>query len=159
MGRTWRLGLWLTLVCCTACGNRVATVRPLFEQANMQLQEAYRQGDASAAAGLFSEDAVLMPNAMDDLVGREAIEAFLDMFFSSSTVPVYELTIAEIDLHGNTAYERGTFRWLSVGSQQDSSLEYGRYSMVRKIGPGGNWQIHRLLENTISPPTHSFLGR
>lgn len=159
MRRPLWFGLWLTSAWCTACGNRVATVQPIFEQANMQLEEAYRQGDAAGAAGLFSEDAVVMPNGMEDLSGRQAIEAFLDMYFSSSTVPVYELTITEIDLHGNTAYERGTYRWLSIGARRDTSLEYGRYSMVRKIGPAGGWQIHRLLENTTSPPTHTFLER
>ncbi len=142
-----------------ACADRVAEVRPLIDQAIADLEAAYLQGDAGAVAALMTEDVVVMPNDMEDIRGREAVQGFLSLFFRANTVVAYKLVVQELELVGNTAYERGIYTWTSIGAAQDTSLERGRYSIVRKRGADGAWRIHRLLENTSPRLTHPFLER
>lgn len=142
-----------------ACADRVAEVRPLIEQAIADLEAAYLQGDGGAVAALMTEDVVVMPNGMEDIRGREAAQGFLSLFFRANTVVAYKLVVQELELVGNTAYERGIYTWTSIGAAQDASLERGRYSIVRKQGADGAWRIHRLLENTSPRLTHEFFER
>ncbi len=140
-----------------ACGDRVAEVRPLIDQAVADFEAAYLQGDAGAVAALMTEDVVVMPNGMEDLRGREAVQGFLSLLFRGNTVVAYKLVVQELELVGNTAYERGIYTWTSIGAAQDTTLERGRYSIVRKQSADGAWRIHRLLENTSPRRTHAFI--
>jgi uncharacterized protein (TIGR02246 family) len=140
------------------CGDQVGNVQPLIEQMNVELEAAYLEGDAARAAALFTEDAVLMPNEIENIQGRENIQGFLQFIFRSTTVLQYDLEVRELERDGSTAYELGVFSWAS-STGQDTTQENGRYSMVRKLDSDGAWRIHRLLENADRQVSHPFMQR
>ncbi len=139
--------------------GRLADVRLLIERANAQLDSAYQSGDADRAAMLFTEEAVWLSNGMVDLPGRDAIRTFTRRFFQTHTVSVFTLTLSELEVCGPAAYDRGTFEWTSISSDQDTTVQRGRYSAVRTRGSDGQWRIHRLLDNTSPADAHPFLRR
>ncbi len=156
-------GLGAVLVqACSPAGDeatpdQTADVLLLIERAKADLDSAHQTADADRVAMLFTEDAVWLSNGMVDLSGREAIRAFTRRFFGIHTVKVYALTMIELEVYGSAAYDRGTFVWTSISSDQDTSVQRGRYSAVRTRGPDGQWRIHRLLDNTSPADTHPFL--
>jgi uncharacterized protein (TIGR02246 family) len=155
MKQILRLAVALSLVSVFGCAageadsDTVDQVRLGIGLINSELQEAYRAGDPERAATLFTEDVVLMPNKAPSLRGSDAVRGLLTNFFRGSTVTTYDLTTDELHVYGETAFEWGTFQWRSVVSEQDTIVEQGRYSAVRKRSPEGRWLIHRLLENTM----------
>lgn len=157
------IGLGAVMVqACSPAGDeatpdQTSDVRLLIERANAELDSAYQSGDADRVAMLFTEDAVLLSNGMVDLPGREAIRAFTHRFFRIHTVKVYALTMSELEVYGSAAYDRGTFVWTSISSDQDTTVERGRYSAARTRGSDGQWRIHRMLDNTSPADTHPFL--
>jgi uncharacterized protein (TIGR02246 family) len=158
------LAVTLSLVSVVGCAageadpDTVAQVRLGIGLINSELQEAYRAGDPERVATLFAEDVILMPNKAPSLHGSDAVRSLLTNFFGNTTVTTYDLTTDELHVYGETAYEWGTFQWRSVVSEQDTIVEQGRYSAVRKRSPDGRWLIHRLIENTMPtghPDTNS----
>jgi uncharacterized protein (TIGR02246 family) len=161
LGLVFGLGAVMVQACSPAddeaTPDQTADVRLLIERANAELDSAFQNGDADRVAMLFSEDAVWLSNAMVDLPGRDAIGTFTRRFFQIHTVSVFTLTMSELEVYGPTAYDRGTFVWTSISSDQDTTAQRGRYSAVRTRGSDGQWRIHRLLDNTSPADTHPFL--
>jgi hypothetical protein len=74
----------------------------------------------------------------------------LTPFFAANVVRAFRLRADEIDTHDSVAYERGVFTWdAEVGGK--AILQNGRYSLVRRRDPSGEWLIHRFLENVLPP--------
>jgi uncharacterized protein (TIGR02246 family) len=120
--------------------------RALFESIN----EAYTLGDASRAAALFSQDAVVSPIGALAISGRDAIESVLSQFFRSARVSEYRLIPIEIESCKKSAHVRGTFRWRCRLNDGNPMNVDGRYAAaLRKTEPG--WLVHRLLENALPP--------
>lgn len=109
--------------------------------------EAWRRGDAKAAAAVFAPDAVNMrPGAADDR-GREAIERLFTEFLSTVQMEHAEFTSERIDVRPYVAYELGTFvqRYRPAGKEPET--QRGRYVAVWRREPGGEWQYDRFLFN------------
>ncbi len=140
-----------------AIPDQTADVLLLIERADAELDSAFQSGDADRVAMLFTEDAVWLSNGMVDLPNREAIGTFLRQFFGRHTVAVFALTVSELEVYGPAAYDRGTFVWTSISSDQDTIIQRGRYSAVRTRGSDGQWRFHRLLDNTSPADSHPFL--
>lgn len=139
------------------CTDRMEDVLPVIEEANMELEAAYLEGDAVRLAALFTEDALVMPNRGQNIPGREAIEALFEMILRGMTVMKYELVVEELEVFGSTTYERGIFDYLAVTASQDTTADQGRYIMIRKKSSDGVWLIHRWLENKSPEQNHPFM--
>lgn len=132
--------------------DTVAQVRFGIEEINSELQDAYRAGDLDRIVSLMTEDVIVMPNGAPSFSGTENVRNLLESFFRQSTVSTYDLTPEELHVYGETAYELGVYQWRAV-QDEDTIVERGRYSAVRKRSAEGRWLIHRLLENTM-PAAH-----
>lgn len=166
---TKKSSLWAittALVSLAACApsesdpDTVAQVRLGIEEINSELQEAYRAGDLDRIVSLMTEDVIVMPNGAPSLGGPGNVRNLLESFFRRSTVSTYDLTPEELHVYGETAYELGVYQWKAV-QDEDTIVEQGRYSAVRKRSAEGRWLIHRLLENTMpaAHPTMTLPGR
>jgi uncharacterized protein (TIGR02246 family) len=65
-------GLGMLLVATAAPAQDQATI----ERLNEAFSAAFRQGDMAAVAGMYTEDADLLPHGADMVRGRSAIQAF-----------------------------------------------------------------------------------
>ncbi len=97
-----------------------------FVQANLA-------SDWAAAAALFTEDAVRMPQNGPMIVGRAAILASMEAepvtFTQWSNAPL------EIDGRGDLAYARGTYSLTVAGMPQ----AVGKYVWILRQQPDGSW--------------------
>ena len=129
-----------------------SAVRQGVEQASRRHVDAWRRNDADAVATMFTDDAILLLPNVENVRGRAAIRAFVANVFSTTKVDRLDVTIEELDLHGDTAYERGSYSEGYTVHGQGAKRERGRYIMVWKQQPGGAWKIHRFLANHPVPP-------
>jgi uncharacterized protein (TIGR02246 family) len=136
----------------------VEDVLPVIEEANIELEAAYLEGDPVRLAALFTEDALIMPNGGQTIPGRAAMENLFERIFSVNTVVRYQLVAEELEVFGNTLYERGIYDYQAIGARQDTTADQGRYIMLRQRSSDGSWLIHRWLEN-VSPASHPAMQR
>jgi uncharacterized protein (TIGR02246 family) len=129
-----------------------AGLREAVEEAGRRHTDAWKRGDADAAAAMYTDDALLMFPSMETVRGRAAIHAFVGSVFSTTRIDRLDVTTEELDVHGDTAYERGTYSEAYTVQGQGAKQERGRYILVWKRQLDGAWKIHRFLGNRISPP-------
>ncbi len=139
------------------CTDRMEDVLSVIEGANIELEAAYVEGDAGRLAALFTGDAMVMPNGAPTIPGRQAVETLFERILRVNTVAKYQLVVEELEVYRNTAYELGAFDYFAISASQDTTVDQGRYIMIRKKGSDGVWLIHRWLENKSPEQNHPFM--
>ena len=138
---------------CRSGAANVSAGPQTFDSLNVALDAAYRARDAATAAALFAPNARIELVDLADIKGRDALRELLSPFFAANVVREFRLRADEVETYDSVAYERGVFRWdAQVGAK--AVVQNGRYSLVRRRSPSGEWLIHRFLENVL-PPTDS----
>ena len=127
-------------------------VRQAIEQTNDRFQAAFSAGDADSLVALFyADDARLLPPDSPMLTTRQEILDFWTGFVETSTWRDLELTMVNLDLDGNMAYEIGTYQVNFRMTGSDLMNERGKYLVVWKRQPGGLWKAVADIWNSLSP--------
>ena len=126
-----------------------AHIRRVIDQNNARLIDAFIAGDASAAAALFTDDAVLMLNGAPQLTGRAAIEQALIPFFAAVKYRSVVANVQEVQFFGDYALEMGT-TVMTYEAGGRTVVDHGKYLVGWKRQPGGEWKIHRDVSNVTS---------
>ena len=125
-------------------------IRPQIESANAQFVSAFKRGDATAMANLYTAQAQLLPANSDFVRGTAAIRTFwqnvIGMGLSGAS-----LETIEVEGHGDTAIEVGRYRLLAAG---DAVADQGKYVVVWK-NENGTWKLHRDIWTTSQPAAAS----
>jgi uncharacterized protein (TIGR02246 family) len=107
---------------------------------------AFKRGDATAIANLYTSAAQLLPANSDFVRGTAAIRTFwqsvIDMGLKGAS-----LETIEVEGHGDTAIEVGRYRLLAAG---DAVADQGKYVVVWK-NDDGTWKLHRDIWTTSQP--------
>ena len=121
-------------------------IRTQIESANAQFIGAFKRGDATAMANLYTSEAQLLPANTDFVRGTAAIRAFwqsvMDMGLKDAS-----LETVEVETHGDTAIEVGRYRLLADGGVV---ADNGKYVVVWK-NDNGTWKLHRDIWTTSQP--------
>jgi uncharacterized protein (TIGR02246 family) len=126
-----------------------AHTRRVIDQNNARLIETFVAGDASAAAALFADDAVLMLPGVEPVAGKAAIEQALAGFFGVVKYHSIVANVQEVQFFGAYALETGTtVMTYDVGGR--TIVGRGKYMVGWKRQPGGEWKIHRDVSNVTS---------
>ena len=113
---------------------------------NQRLSQAVQDGDAAAAAALYTEDGkFLAPNA-DFFSGRDAIQGFFQGAIDGG-IKGLNLTNLELEIQGDTAHEVGTYELVADGGVVADS---GKFIVIWKR-IDGIWRLHRDMINTSRP--------
>lgn len=145
----------MLIALCTAPACQTPRAGPSVERAtldslNAALDTAFRAGDPVRVAGYFSTDANLALIGAPDINGRDAFAGVLAPLFAQNTVAEHRFTLTEFEAYDSTVYERGTYTWASAPKgQSPTKTDRGRYSMVRRRSPSGQWLIYRYIENAL----------
>ena len=145
----------LTALCAVAAACNTQVTRPSVARAtldslNAGMDTAFRAGDAARVAGFFSQHADLALIGVPNVTGRDAVAGILAPLFAQNNVAEHRLTVAEFEAYDSTVYERGTFTWASAPKgQSPTKVDRGRYSIVRRRSPAGQWLISRYIENAL----------
>lgn len=121
-------------------------IRPQIESANALFVSAFKRGDATGLASLYTSGAQLLPANSDFVSGTAAIRTFwqsvIDMGLKGAN-----LETIEVEGHGDTAIEVGRYRLLAGG---DAVADQGKYVVVWK-NDNGTWKLHRDIWTTSQP--------
>ena len=125
-------------------------VRKAIEKANLKFSEGIRQGDATAVAALYIEDAAILPPNTEMIRGRQGIEKF---WRAAMQMGVKEavLTTVELSGTGDTVYEIGNYILKIHPKGQKPIEDKGKYIVIWKHTAYG-WKLHRDIWNSNLPP-------
>ena len=123
-------------------------VRAAIEAANKAFSAAIARGDAAAVAALYTGAAQALPPGGEIARGREAIQKTFQGAIDAG-VKDLTLTALEVEAHGDTATEVGTWVWRG---KDGATLDHGKFIVVWKK-EGGQWRLHRDIWNSSTPPS------
>ena len=121
------------------------TVRKAIESADSGFSVAFKNADAAAAAGYYSDDAVSRPPNAEPLTGRDAIvKGYGDLFKSLGKVIDFSATAKDIDTYADHAVEVGEYS-MSFGpaGAKEVVKDRGGYINYWKKQSDGSWKIYR----------------
>jgi len=128
----------------------VDQVRKAIEEANLKFGEAVREGDATALADLYTEDATLLPPDSDMIQGKQGIEAFWNGGLKMGIKDAV-LTTVDVSGSGDLAYEIGKFTLTVQPEGQEPIEQKGKYVVVWKQTDDGSWKLHVDIFNSSMP--------
>jgi uncharacterized protein (TIGR02246 family) len=111
--------------------------------------EALSAGDVEGVASRFAPDARLMEPGLSTLGGRDRIRGAVGSALQQVEVPRTEFLPREVHVHGDRAYELGSFTEV-VRPKGDSTgtTHHGRYAAFwRRLD--GSWKVSRLILNQL----------
>jgi uncharacterized protein (TIGR02246 family) len=112
---------------------------------------ALNAGDADTWVSLFTEDGVQMPPNAPANVGREAVRAWSRGFLGTFRA-AFALSVVEVRLAGDWAFERGGYRITLTPHAGGPPLEdAGKYITIYQRLPDGTWRIARDIWSSDHP--------
>jgi uncharacterized protein (TIGR02246 family) len=124
---------------------------PNVEDMRSRYEAAFNAGDASQLAGLFAEDAVIMPPNMDAVEGRSAIEQHYGEVFGQGASSGLSIGGREVRHLGDAVLDIGTYNVTAMSPDGQSGPVTGDYLAVIERGDGDQWMITRHIWNEDRP--------
>jgi uncharacterized protein (TIGR02246 family) len=113
---------------------------------NETLISAVAAGDAATAAACYTREGCFIAPNSDFIKGPEQIKEFFASIFEMG-IKELKLATIELEMHGDTAIEVGTYELLVDGGVQ---ADHGKFVVIWK-NEDGNWKLHRDMINTSLP--------
>ena len=123
-------------------------LRQGIEAANRKFEAAVSRGDGPGTAALYTVSGQLLPAQSDLVSGTQAIGQFWQAAFNSG-IKGLSLRTVEVEGHGNTAHEVGTYE---LRGGDGKVLDHGKYVVIWRK-EGASWKLHRDIWTTsVLPP-------
>lgn len=123
-----------------SCGTNDQMEIEAIQAVSSARAEAFNQGNASAIAEHFTEDAVLMPPGSSSMVGRDAVEAYYQAIFDEFHTEL-ESGYKEVEVSGKLAYGRGYAKVkLTPKAGGETTSSEAEYINILKKQPDGSWK-------------------
>jgi uncharacterized protein (TIGR02246 family) len=119
-------------------------------QLSRQFSAAYLRGDAAAMADLYTADAVIFPEQMDQITGRDAIRRYWTLG-PGRRVTRHVARPTRIVVDGEHAYDYGTFE---IAGERDGTAWgpfRGKYVIVWRR-ENGRWRMQLDIWNSSERP-------
>jgi len=140
-----KLLIALVLLAAAPCPALAAGARSSIDETLTKFVAALNAGDAGTLAGLYTEDAALLPPGGERVDGRAAIQDFWQGAIDSG-LTADKLHAVEVFAEADIAGEVGVFV-LSVPGEGGPTKLNGKYIVIWKRN-GDQWQLHRDIWNT-----------
>jgi len=119
-----------------------------------RMAAAETAGDAGALASMLADDVILMPPVMPAVEGKAACLEMIREVMRQNAAGIdrrtLEYTTMELTITGRMAIERGVYQHdFTIVETGDLHQERGQYLRVFRRAPGGTWQVHRVIWNTL----------
>src|SRR5579884_3485958 len=113
---------------------------------------AINLGDIDGWMALYAEEAVQMPPNTSANIGKRKIRPLLNDFLTPYRSAAYALSMDEVHVAGDWAFERGSYKITLTGKEGGSIQDIGKYIMIYQRQPGGKWAMAREIWNSNSLP-------
>jgi uncharacterized protein (TIGR02246 family) len=116
-------------------------VRQSIAEANVKLGEAVRAGDASALAGLYTEDTRLLDPKAGMIQGREGVEAY---WAGALQMGIKEVVLTTVEVMGmdDMVCEFGKADLTIQPEGMDEIKDQGMYLVIWKKAVDGTWKMY-----------------
>ena len=132
--------------------DAAAQARAAIEATNLKFAAAMVKGDAAAAAGMYTSDAVVMLPNQPAMQGLAAIQAGIAGMLKDVAVKTFTPKTSDVIVAGEYAIETGTFEWLMQAKAGGPAMpDKGKYLTVWKRQADGGWKVVRDINNTDLP--------
>jgi ketosteroid isomerase-like protein len=131
--------------------GRVSTVQAEISTRLARHAAALERGDVDGALQLYTEDAVVRPANMEPVRGHDALRTFFTRWFAAMHLKDAAYTTEELDVHGDTAYQLGTYRGLMQPHGRPGVPDRGSFTIVWKRQADSSWKYHRGIFNSSLP--------
>jgi len=121
-------------------------LKHVISAAQHRLEGFFARGDAAGLAANYTRKGQLLPPNGEVVRGTEAIQAFWSAMLAGGVQGV-TLTTLEVEGHGDTATEVGTYAVAATGGQV---VDQGKYLIIWKH-EHGVWKLHRDIWNSSLP--------
>ena len=121
-----------------------STAQHSIAQTNSAFVSGFTRRDFEAVANVYTEDARIFPPGSPPVEGKEAIRGFWAAAAEQMGVSAVQLTTVDLEERGDMAIEEGRF----VLSGEAGTLDSGKYIVVWKRQPDGEWKWHRDIWNS-----------
>jgi ketosteroid isomerase-like protein len=126
-----------------------AAARTVVDSLDREFATHFNQGHGDVVAGMYTEQAHVMPPNLPAAVGREAIKAAFAPFFTMK--PELKLTADAVVANGPIAIERGTYSLVYTPTGAAAPLtDTGKY-LVHWHMVDGKWMIADDIWNSDLP--------
>ncbi len=154
MGQRLTRAVILGLIAC-APGCRLpatpAAHRAAVDALRQRIVAAYNAGDAAAAADLWTDDCVAMPQDQPPLVGKEAIRSWYEAVFREHRISMV-ISSEEVVQAGEWAFDRGTYSAsLQPAAGGPPTQISSKYVLIERLQADGSWKIARGISNRNFP--------
>lgn len=141
-----------TLSLCGALASHAqdnAAERAKIEALLAHIETVFANGDIDGAMQAFTQDAIIFAENGGDIVGFDAIRATYGGIMDAFDIEL-GFDTAEIEILGDTAYERGTFsnKLTDKASGQVADDSTSRHIHILKRQSDGSWKTWRMMVNT-----------
>ncbi|MBW2463098.1 MAG: DUF4440 domain-containing protein [Deltaproteobacteria bacterium] len=115
---------------------------------NLAFETQLGAGSGTGLAALYTANGQLMPPSSDFVTGTEAIAAAWQAVIDSG-IAGGDLETLEIEAHGDTATEVGTFQLRDAAGK---TVDHGKFIVIWKKD-GDSWKLHRdIFNSSMAPP-------
>jgi len=112
-------------------------------------ENAFHRGDAEAISRIYTEDAEWFPPQAPPIRGRHNIAGVWKSIVGQGGNYI-RVETGEVQENGGWAYEVGRFEASAPGG---AVLNSGKYIVIWKQQPNGEWKTHRDIFNWNIPPS------
>ena len=152
-------GLVAVLAACSPAGSDNATMKtdPAADLAAIATirngyATGFKAGDAATLSAFFAEGAHDMENHTTTAVGPAGVSAALNATFTAMTPTSFDLRAEKIDVSGDLAYDRGTYKLVLTPKAGGAAVaDSGRYLVVLKRQADGTWKLVEAMGNSATP--------
>jgi uncharacterized protein (TIGR02246 family) len=141
------LAATLVVLSGAASVSTAEDVRAAIEAGSKAWTAAVARGDGAAVAALYTTTAQVLPPGGEIARGREAIQKVFQGAIDAGMTTL-TLTTVEVEAHGDTATEVGTWTWKG---KDGATVDSGKYIVIWKK-EGGQWRLHRDIWNSNTQP-------
>jgi ketosteroid isomerase-like protein len=122
----------------------------LIDGLRRQIRDAELAGDASVFGRVAVAEVVVMPPGAAPIQGRDATVTAMQGFFRNFELRI-DYSAAQVDVHGDTAIDHGTFTQTVVpknaANDAPPRASAGSYLWVYRRMPDGSWQQTHAIWN------------
>jgi ketosteroid isomerase-like protein len=156
-----RLPLLALLFPFAALAAQSATTRKSIESVNARYTAAFNKGDVAEFVKVYSADGTAMPPNGTAVHGRAALAEWWQGGWEAGVRNI-RLTTLEVFPHGNEATEIGRYQ-IDLQSPEGATVggDQGKYIVLWKRDPQGQWKWHRDIYNSdlpLTPPAGAAPG-
>lgn len=122
--------------------------------------DALARQDLDTVLDLYTEDAIVRPANMEPVHGHAELRSLFTNWWAAMAVKETEYSTEELDVHGDNAYQIGTYKTvLQLVGESTAVPDRGSFMVVWKRREDGSWKYHRGIFNSSLPATETITSK